>query len=71
MFTVVKPVPFCVDCKHFKPPADGVPQKYGFCKKFYNLNKVDGSVELSYATVARFYDCRDKHYEPKDFPGTE
>ncbi len=71
MFSIVKPVPFCVDCKHFKPPTDGIPPKYGYCKKFFNVNTVDGSVEYSFASVARIFECRDKYYEPKDFPDTE
>jgi hypothetical protein len=28
------------------------------------MNKVDGTVEFAYASVARAFDCKDKFYEP-------
>lgn len=67
MFVVpAQPMKLCIDCKHFKAPEKDVPIKHGKCTKFLNINKVDGSVEYSFASVARFYDCKDKHYEPKE-----
>ena len=63
---IVQPVKLCVDCKNFIKPADqSTPLKYGHCKKFVNMNKVDGSVQYAYASVVRDVDCKDKFYEPK------
>lgn len=65
MFKIVEPIKFCVDCKHFKAPKNRV-MKHGVCTKFVNINKVDGSIEYTMASVAREYDCKDEMYEPKE-----
>lgn len=66
MFKIVEPIKFCMDCKYFSAPPKPRSLKHGECTKFAKLNKVDGSIEFTMASVAREYDCKDRFYEPKD-----
>jgi hypothetical protein len=62
---IAQPVKLCKNCTYFKPRPNVPDLKYGLCTKFVNLNKVDGSVEFSTASVAREFDCKEKFYEPR------
>lgn len=67
--------PPCIHCKHFVNPGKNIPKKYGSCKRVVKKNMVDGSMEMSTAYTARYFECKGKLFEalaqaPKEEPRT-
>jgi hypothetical protein len=57
----------CKNCKYFIRPLDRIiPLRYGYCKKFGEINLIDGSIHYAFASEARKNDCHGKEYEPRN-----
>ena len=63
----------CRDCKHFKKSPEPYPNATvrGKCLKYPFVNPVDGSTYIVDADTIRTYECKGRHWEPKDESVTE
>jgi hypothetical protein len=58
----------CKNCKYFMPPRFHESIKYGVCKRFGDLNLVDGSIEYDMAGTARDTKCKGDYFEFQQSP---
>lgn len=53
----------CINCKHFKQDLTGL--QFGKCTLYGTQNLVDGTIQYTYASIARKYECKGTYYEFK------
>ena len=56
----------CIDCKHYIPSSHQIHASYGFCRKYPQINPVDGSFTWLTATHSRLNLCHGKWFDDKN-----